>query len=109
MDSHVGPGTSIVVDNGSGTIKAGLAGKDIPSVVFPSIVSSKEETEGSKDVYIGDVVSSKSELLITAKHPIEFGHVTNWDDMEKVSNVYWPLSPYIDIRWRSEGIGPPGA
>jgi actin-related protein len=29
---------NIVVDNGSGVIKAGFAGEDLPSVKFPSIV-----------------------------------------------------------------------
>ena len=30
--------SSLVIDNGSGMIKAGLGGDDEPSVVFPSIV-----------------------------------------------------------------------
>jgi len=54
----------VVVDNGSGTIKAGFAGDDAPRALFPSVV---EEN-----------------------HPIERGIVTNWDDMEKLwSNTFW--------------------
>lgn len=30
--------SAVVIDNGSGVIKAGFAGDDIPKVVFPSIV-----------------------------------------------------------------------
>ena len=32
------PEKNIVIDNGSGNIKAGLVGENKPSIVFPSIV-----------------------------------------------------------------------
>ena len=38
--------TSIVVDNGSGTIKAGFTGDDAPCAVFPSIVICPRKREG---------------------------------------------------------------
>jgi actin-related protein len=33
------PEKNIVIDNGSGNIKAGFAGENKPSIVFPSIVA----------------------------------------------------------------------
>merc|ERR1719237_1962777 len=36
-----------------------------------------------KDVYVGDEAQSKRGVL-TLRHPIEHGHVTNWDDFKKL-------------------------
>ena len=41
--------TSIVVDNGSGTIKAGFTGDDAPCAVFPSIVICPRNPESIYD------------------------------------------------------------
>jgi actin len=79
---------TVVIDNGSYTIKAGYAGDEAPRAVFPSVVgypsSPARGTRGRKiDVYIGDEACAKAGIL-TLKSPIEHGVVTNWDDMEKL-------------------------
>jgi len=77
----------IVIDNGSGSIKAGFAGDDAPRVVFPSIVGRPRHTgliiAGLKDRFLGNEAQSIRGLL-TLKYPIEHGVVTNWDDMEAI-------------------------
>ena len=49
----------VVIDNGSGMMKAGLAGEEAPSVVFPSIVGRPKHGASMQGVtvkkeYIGD-------------------------------------------------------
>jgi len=80
---------AVVIDNGSGMCKAGVAGEDAPKVCFPSIVGRPKVTAGAmigteqKDVYIGEEAQAKRGILKLA-YPIEHGIVTSWDDMEKI-------------------------
>ena len=80
--------SNIVIDNGSGVLKAGLAGDNNPSVKFPSIVGRPRTdkqligTEG-KSEYVGDE-AQKMRGVLKLNYPIESGIVKNWDDMEKV-------------------------
>jgi len=78
----------IVIDNGSGVIKAGMSGENMPTVKFPSIVGrprSEKQMIGveTKSEYIGDE-AQKMRGVLNLNYPIESGVVTNWDDMEKV-------------------------
>ncbi|EAT43990.1 AAEL004646-PA [Aedes aegypti] len=56
-------GTAVVIDNGSGWIKAGLAGEDEPSAVFPTFVAENDEGH---------------------RNPVRLGTIIDWDGMEKV-------------------------
>ena len=80
--------TPIVIDFGSGWIKAGFAGEEAPRVMFPAVVGRPRHQGlmtgmGQRDYYVGDEAVSKRSIL-TLKHPIEYGFVSNWDDLDKI-------------------------
>ena len=88
----------LVVDNGSGMVKAGFGGDDAPRAVFPSIVGRPKYHAamvgmGNKECHIGDEATAKRGVL-SLKYPIEHGIVTNWDDMEKI----WHHTFYNELR-----------
>jgi len=78
----------VVIDNGSGVIKAGLSGNNHPTAKFPSIVGTPRTgkqmvgTE-TKEFYVGDE-AQKMRGVLNLNYPIAHGIVQNWDYMEKV-------------------------
>ncbi|GJW83855.1 actin [Tanacetum coccineum] len=79
---------ALVIDNGSGMIKAGFAGEEQPSVVFPSVVGRPSHASAmvgldQKRVYVGHEAQSKRGIL-KLTYPIVHGIIKNWDDMEMI-------------------------
>ena len=78
----------ILIDNGSGCIKAGFCGDDAPRLAFANAIYRLRPSMAgagmrADDTYIGDAASAKREIL-SVRYPMERGIVTNWDDMEKI-------------------------
>ena len=82
--------TTIVIDLGSGMIKAGFAGEDAPRWMFSSVVGSIEDVEKmdlvkhkhvTKDYYVGDAVWPLHDVL-KIRRVIKGGVVQNWQDFE---------------------------
>lgn len=81
---------ALVIDNGSGMVKAGFAGESTPFVEFPSIIGIpkfKKSMKHSNDVntskYVGLNAYDRKGIL-KLKYPIEHGIVTDWDSMEQI-------------------------
>jgi len=78
--------TAVVIDNGTGTIKAGFSGDDVPLAVLPTVLG-RPKVAGTigandKELYIGNEAHLKPDVI--GHCPIEKGVITNWDDMELV-------------------------
>eukprot|EP00658_Telonema_sp_P-2_P018495 TRINITY_DN17260_c0_g1_i2.p1 TRINITY_DN17260_c0_g1~~TRINITY_DN17260_c0_g1_i2.p1 ORF type:complete len:378 (+),score=77.46 TRINITY_DN17260_c0_g1_i2:223-1356(+) len=97
---------ALVVDNGTGTIKAGFAGEDAPKVMFSTVVGSTKHKStvvgmGDKECFVGSEAQEKRGTLILKK-PIEKGMISNWEDMEHV----WHHTFFHEIRVNpSDDIG----
>eukprot|EP00917_Polyrhabdina_sp_WS-2016_P014742 GHVP01032217.1.p1 GENE.GHVP01032217.1~~GHVP01032217.1.p1 ORF type:complete len:386 (+),score=71.73 GHVP01032217.1:30-1160(+) len=90
--------TPCVVDNGSGMVKAGMAGEEAPSAVFPSLIGrpkAKNVIVGmeQKDCYVGEEAQAKRGVL-KLNYPVGHGIISSWDDMEKI----WHHCFYNELR-----------
>lgn len=99
MESQTLYNQPIVIDNGSGNLKAGFAGEDKPKtfasaiigrpkyqkIMAGSLISTSDETSNTsgEETFIGDIAQQNRGLL-RLSYPIEHGIVNNWDDMEKI-------------------------
>eukprot|EP01119_Soliformovum_irregulare_P007736 TRINITY_DN2019_c0_g1_i1.p1 TRINITY_DN2019_c0_g1~~TRINITY_DN2019_c0_g1_i1.p1 ORF type:complete len:385 (-),score=110.20 TRINITY_DN2019_c0_g1_i1:59-1213(-) len=86
----------IVIDNGSGFIKAGLAGVDTPKLVFPSYVGKPKHTRVMAGAVEGDnFIGRKAEEirgLLRINYPLEHGIVNDWAGMEHIwTHIYSEL------------------
>ncbi|KAL7411081.1 actin-related protein [Mrakia frigida] len=79
---------SIVIDNGTGTIKAGFAGQDHPKCFFPTCVGRPKHPRVMAGAVSGDqfIGRKAQELrgLLKLNWPMEGGVVKDWDDMERI-------------------------
>lgn len=83
----------VVVDNGSGVIKAGFAGEEQPKCVFPSFVGRPKHLmmmvgglEG--ELFVGKEADQNRGIL-KLRYPMSHGVVQDWNDMERIwAHVY---------------------
>lgn len=78
----------VVIDNGSGLIKAGFAGDQAPKCHFASFIGRPKHMRVMAGALEGDIfMGPKAEEhrgLLNIKYPMEHGIVTDWNDMERI-------------------------
>lgn len=90
MDEETEP---IVIDHGSGFIKAGFANDDAPKYVFPAVIGTPKSKGimigmDQKENYIGrEALQKKNNLNLS--EPIQQGILTDFDDMRKIWKHLW--------------------
>ncbi|CAO1622824.1 unnamed protein product [Parajaminaea phylloscopi] len=92
----------VVIDNGSGTLKAGFAGSSLPTCYFPSCVGRPKHERCMAGAVEGDMFIGRraQELrgLLKVKYPVEHGVITDWEDMERI----WAWTYSEELRTLSE-------
>eukprot|EP00929_Paragymnodinium_shiwhaense_P115830 TRINITY_DN84976_c0_g1_i1.p1 TRINITY_DN84976_c0_g1~~TRINITY_DN84976_c0_g1_i1.p1 ORF type:complete len:375 (-),score=76.96 TRINITY_DN84976_c0_g1_i1:111-1235(-) len=92
---------TVIIDNGSGFVKAGIAGAEAPSAVFPALVGRPKHAKlaggGGEEYFFGEEAMSKKGVL-SLSYPVEHGIVKDWKDMEKI----WHHTFYDALRLNPE-------
>lgn len=75
--------SSVILDAGSGYVKAGLSDQEMPSTTFPAIVGRMkiDVGVGEKDQLVGNEALAKKGVLNITK-PTAKGYVQDWDALE---------------------------
>jgi len=91
----------IVIDNGTGVIKAGFAGTEQPKLVFPAYVGRPKHLRVMAGAAEGDIfVGHKAEDLrgiLKLKYPSRTGVICDWRDMTHIWNY-----TYADLGVKKE-------
>ena len=91
-------GKSIIIDNGTGNIKAALSGEEYSTIIIPSCIGYPKSSDFSykeKNDYVfgNDIEWMKKDLKI--EYPINRGIIQDWDAMEKIwEHVFYQLHSY---------------
>uniref|UniRef100_UPI00398E6C63 actin, cytoplasmic-like n=1 Tax=Pristiophorus japonicus TaxID=55135 RepID=UPI00398E6C63 len=93
----------VIIDNGSGLIKAGFSGNHSPTYVFPSVVGRPKNTtlnvfgSSERSTYVGDEAQRKRSILHLI-YPIQHGLITDWTEMEVLWRHTFENELRIDIQ-----------
>jgi len=80
----------VVIDNGSGSLKCGYSGGEVPEKVIPCLIGRHKflKTAISSDSGTGEELlgedARNARGILQLRHPISHGHIKHWPDMEKL-------------------------
>ena len=78
---------SVVIDNGSGFIKAGFADDCEPISVFSSIVGEPKHSQFNSKAPLGYLVGDEAQSkrgILKLEYPMKNGLIEDWDNMQKI-------------------------
>ncbi|XP_041059993.1 actin-like isoform X3 [Carcharodon carcharias] len=93
----------VIIDNGSGLIKAGLSGNHSPTYVFPSVVGRPKNSTlnvfglSERCTYVGEAAQRKRSILHLI-YPIQHGLIANWTEMEVLWRHTFENELRVDIQ-----------
>ncbi|MBN3301750.1 ACT protein, partial [Amia calva] len=92
--------TPIVLDTGSGLMKAGFADHDLPTTIFPTVLGwpkYEEVLNGNyeRETYVGHEAQHMRGVL-TLKYPMQNGIIRNWDEIEKIWHHTFQHQLHVD-------------
>ncbi|XP_038632362.1 actin-like isoform X2 [Scyliorhinus canicula] len=93
----------VIIDNGSGLIKAGLSGNHSPTYVFPSVVGRPKNSTlnvfglSESCTYVGEEAQRKRSILHLI-YPIQHGLIANWTEMEVLWRHTFENELRVDIQ-----------
>src|SRR4051812_32667155 len=87
----------VVVDNGSGLIKAGFAGAEMPKLIYPAYVGRPKHVKvmatgaAEGELFVGDRAREMRGIL-KLSYPTQHGVIQDWEDMHQLwSHMYHEL------------------
>lgn len=95
----------LVIDFGSGFVKAGFAGSDAPSLIFPTVIGKyrypKAVPSGGAESLIGEAAQSTPEVV--QNYPIERGVIKskNWNEMFSIINYIYQT---LDLKGENNNV-----
>lgn len=96
---------NVVIDLGSGVVKAGFGGDDRPQAIFDNIIGKPKHSLSyinmmmtHLDIYVGDEAFCRKGVIIHS-NPIKNGVVDDWNGIEKVIHHCY----YNELRVTAEG------
>ena len=80
---------TVIIQNGSGTIKAGFSKDNAPISIFPTIVGRErnlgsDKTDRKEEICMIGHGAIKNRGILSIKYPVEHGIITSFDDIEKI-------------------------
>ncbi|KAF7239294.1 Actin-related protein T2 [Varanus komodoensis] len=81
LDQKILRTPAVIIDNGSGSCKAGIAGENKPRAFVTSVIGHPKQK--AEEFYVGETALSKKGAVVL-NYPIERGRITCWNDMVKL-------------------------
>lgn len=95
--------TAVIVDVGTGFLKAGLQTDPAPTAVYPTLVARPRrryaaQYEGSPAFVGDDAINQRHQLSFS--YPVDHGHIDDWEDLESLWNHVFSNGLSIDTSGR---------
>eukprot|EP01083_Nonionella_stella_P168975 571907_1 len=106
-------GTTVTIELGSSSIRAGIAGNDMPSINIPSAVAITGKNQIIIGNQVGEMIKNK-EVVSTIEPVIEKGEIVNWKYLKdiweyvlkdyKEANIHFVISSCLATKQQQEKI-----